>query len=77
MPLHALGRYNPGLVEQIKLGPPRPYRLARARARQNGELQRAGRNALLLRQGSHEGRKLGVGQRRMMYDAPHLRTRWQ
>src|SRR5258708_616990 len=51
--LHALARHGPGLVEQIKLRPPRKSRLAAPSGRQNGELQRPGSRARLLAQCSH------------------------
>jgi hypothetical protein len=46
--------------------------LAGARRRQDRELQRPRGDAVLRAQLANEGRDLGIGQRRMMLDAPHL-----
>ena len=75
--LHALGRDGPQPLGEVDLIPPGADHLAGARRGQDREFERAGADALLLPQLGHERGDLGIGQRRMVLDPPHLRSRRQ
>jgi hypothetical protein len=75
--LHPAGGHSPQPPREVELLPRRETDLGAAGRREDGELERARSDSIDFGQGSHEGRRLAVGQRGVVGNGLDPTRRWQ